>query len=245
MRVNLLLHLFIFCFLVSACDTSNTNSSNQRNSHESKVEAKPKQHVIEYPEIRIYHKFGFMDYPLFLEEVDFNDSSQMTSSGQFMTEERIHQVISDFYFNDLGLDSAESFVKLKDLYLGTIRYHNRINEMYMVFLQTPQGILTSRLLFENVHRSENKAILEFNINTMYDFQDGKFTRSNLMDHFNIKEPIVVFTSRWKRGPATAVKLSRLWHNGTANALETTILGIDSTDVDTLSFDRKWFDTVND
>lgn len=239
MRFSTLFIFSIIVLLLSACG-SDRDVDGAAENDETPVSI---PHKIDYPEIKLYQKFGFMSNPLYLEEVSFGDNSQYFDFNDADMKLRVKEVLTNFYFDELKGDKEETSFKLKDLYVGTIRYHNRINEMYLIILRFPDGKLTCKLIFENVDPSTNASVLDFPIDDMYEYQDGNFVRSELLNKLDIQEPIVVFVTRKKLGAATAVKLTRLGRNGTANALETTVLAIESTHVDTLSHERKSLETV--
>lgn len=85
--------------------------------------------------------------------------------------------------------------------------------------------------------------MDFNIDALYDYKNGELIPSNLKKQFNITEPEIVFSTltNWNTGAATSFKFTRLYHNGTANALETAIIECFENKLDTLYFNRKWLE----
>lgn len=181
---------------------------------------------ITYPDIKVIQS----DFPLNIKDVDFSDSSAFCEiSDQKIAE--IKKCIEKFYFEDCSGDSLETYFKLKDVYIGTIELIDSKFTIYTIILRRPEGILTSKILFFNTENNRfEKVHYEFNIHAMYDYTSKGLEASNLKTMFleNIPEIKIVESDKMNK-----FQFTRLYHNGTANAVETTLIEVNEDRIDTL------------
>ncbi len=205
---------------------------------ETKKEVSVISETIQYPEITLQKA----EFPFTLDKIDLNDSSKTIATSK-KEKKIIKNVLSDFYFNTCMGDSSETYFKLKDNYIKTFLLKNEPYTIYYVLLeQQPTGRIIGKMFFyNNTSKTFNDEILDYYIYAMYNFNEngnGKITPSNLKELFKITAPDIKTVDFDKDGK-NELKFNRLYHNGTANAIETTILKIDNQKLDTLSFEQKW------
>ncbi len=180
-------------------------------------------------------------YPLSLKDINLHDSSQPVVLNDGITSQ-IEQTIIDYYFNECAGDEHESNFKLKETYIATIRLPDRQETIFMVLLNhIPSGQVTSKVLFyNNVSKTFEGKTLDFNINALYNFENGKLTPSNLKTVLNITAPEIELVDTNKDGQ-NEFKFTRLYHNGTSNVIEMMIINIAETHLDTIAFTRQLVD----
>ena len=182
------------------------------------------------------------NFPLTLSNINLQDTPNITHSNDEI-ENKIYQTVYSYYFNDCSGDSAETYFKLKDVYIGTIRLHDSLQTIYLVVLNHfPGGQVNSRILFYN--NSSKQFIdkpLDFNIHALYDYNNGQLTPTNLKEQFQINSPEIQLID-YDKDNKNDFKLIRLYHNGAANAIETAILRVKNMKIDTLNFNQKTIGT---
>lgn len=92
-----------------------------------------KAHMFSLPDISVYRKFGFMGYPLRISKINWKNSTRISKPNNFL-DSIVQQVVLDFYFNECNGDSSETHFKVKDVYINTIHYWNRIKGIYLILL---------------------------------------------------------------------------------------------------------------
>ncbi|MBK9980927.1 MAG: hypothetical protein IPP15_00645 [Saprospiraceae bacterium] len=174
-------------------------------------------------------------YPLSLKEINLHDSSHLVALNEGITSQ-IQQTIIDYYVNECAGDDSESNFKLKDTYIATIRLFDSQETIFMVLLNhIPSGQLTSKVLFyDNITKAFEGKTLDFNIHALYNLENGELKPSNLKTVLNITAPEIDLVDLDKTGHH-AYKFTRLYHNGTSNILETTIVSISDMKIDTLEY----------
>ncbi len=142
-------------------------------------------------------------------------------------------MVEDFYFNQCAGDSSETFCRLADALLYTMKLRGRASEYYLKVVQhVPQGFVTGRLI--NWDPREERIIAgpaDVRFSGMYNVRNGGLQPSNLKKQFKITGPELMIMDTLGR---EAVIVRRLWHNGTFNSIERSVLCLDSGRVDTLS-----------
>jgi hypothetical protein len=189
----------------------------------------------------MHYRFGYMgDYfQVKISKMDWLDSSRIHAPN-INEEKKIKEVISDFYFNECQGDSLESDFKLRDTYLTTIYYYNRPFGVYMVLLKHPLMSGLQSRIFLRFGDSLLKDVVDFNLHGLYNVNKGHIESTNLHQEFSFIQPEVQITVPKPGAAATAVRLQRLYHNGTANAKEVLIIGTDyHLKLDTVYFQRDY------
>jgi len=173
--------------------------------------------------------------PLYLGELKLDDkhnSIQLNDGIVFKIEEVIKDYAKDFEF----YDSSQTF---KDTYINTIRLHDSLLTIFVVLLKHyPTGDLNSRVLFyDNQKKEFIDNVFDFNLWVLYDFENGELKPAGLKTLFKINSPEIEVVD-FNKDKNHDYKFVRLFHNGTFNAIHTTILTIKNNRIDTLFFDEK-------
>lgn len=178
-------------------------------------------------------------FPFQLANVNFNDSSYCVIADEHI-QRKIEQTITDYYFDDCEGDSTETYFKIKDTYMGTVQLQNKLQTLFVVVLRhIPSGKVNSKILFYN---SKNKkfadSVIDFNIHAMYTIDEqSKLHPSGLKKLLNLKTEIAVVDFD-KDGQAD-YQLTELYHNGSANGIETSIFTLKDNHLKKHSFNLKW------
>ena len=173
--------------------------------------------------------------PLRLNELnlkDKNNSVQLNDRVNSKIEKTVKDYAKDFEF----YDSTQTY---KDIYINTIRLYDSLYTIYLVLLKHyPTDEVNSRALFyDNQKKEFVDNVFDFNLWVLYDFEHGKLIPTKLKTDFEITTPEIEVVDFNKDG-VNDFKFVRLWHNGTFNAIHTTILTVKNNKVDTLYFDEK-------
>ncbi len=182
-----------------------------------------------------------LDLPIKLDEINFQDENlvEQISYGKMAG---IEKVIRNYYFEDCHGDEKETDFSMDNIYFKTIKFQHQEKILFWVILiHYPTGKVNSKLLFFNQRKFDFvDHSIDFNLHAMYDFEKNNLTPSNLKTQFKIKIPEIELIDFDKNGEMD-YKLTRLYHNGTSNAIEETILNFDleKNKIDSLYFNRKW------
>ena len=174
-------------------------------------------------------------FPLRLDEINLEDNDNAVNLDNgiiFKIEETIKEYAKDIEF----YDSLQTY---RDTYINTIQLHDSLQTIYLILLKHyPTGKINSKVLFYNNQKEEfvDKKF-DFNLHALYDYDNGTLTPTNLKTDFEIISPEIELMDFNKDG-VSDYKFVRLWHNGTSNTLQTTILTIKNNELDTLSFKEK-------
>lgn len=153
----------------------------------------------------------------------------------------IKQTVIEYYKKECIYD--DSLTSIQDNYIKTIRLKNDTRQIFLILLKHfPTGNVVSKVLFyDNQRKVFIGKPIDYNLHALYYYNNGKLESSNLKTIFEVSFPeieIVDFNSSGKEG----YKFTRLWHNGTANAIETIVINIYDNAIDTLDFDQKWLES---
>ena len=106
-------------------------------------------------------------------------------------------------------------------------------------MKHPTGYVNSKVLFyDNLKKEFASEAFDFNLFALCRFENGKFIPSNLKTAFKINAPEIELVDANHDG-INDFKFTRLYHNGTANSIQKTILTVKNAQIDTLDFDEKW------
>ncbi len=183
-------------------------------------------HELWRPAIRIIEA----TFPLYLDSVLVTESGTSPSPK---LNQALQGVVEDLYFNQCAGASNETFYRLADALLLTMRMPTRTGDYYMMLVQhVPQGFVTGRLI--SWDQREERIIAgpaDVKFSGMYNVRNGELQRSNLKKQFKITGPELEIMDTLGR---EAIIVRRLWHNGTFNSMERTALSFDQGRLDTLS-----------
>ena len=175
-------------------------------------------------------------FPLKISEINFLNSSNELDSGCFSKiQETVRNYISEF---DLALEDSI----YKEVYFNTIRLRDSLHTLFFVLLKHyPSGELNCKVLFyTNKSKTFAKNTFDFNLWAMYNIDNKSLQPSELKQSLKITQPEVELVDYNKDG-INDFKFIRLIHNGTYNALQTTILSIQDNRLDTLYFIEQTFE----
>lgn len=223
--MRILLILFLLSIFVS-CDRAQVGNANDQEA----IAPKP---LLQIPISAID-----ADFPLYLNEIVLEDNEETIQLNDGINS-KIQQTIHEYYFRECSGDSLQTHFSLKDSYIQTIRLHDSLHTVFWVLLKHPTGYVNSKVLFyDNLKKEFAPEAFDFNIFALYHFENGKFIPSNLKTAFKINTPEIELVDSNKDG-INDFKFTRLYHNGTANSIQTTILTVKKAQIDTLDFDEKW------
>jgi hypothetical protein len=183
------------------------------------------------------------EFPLKLDEIDF-DSKDKTILLNELISTKIEETINEYEEFISKIESTtlepesdfdlENKAQQKDTYINTIRLQDSMHTIFLVLLKHyPTNLVNSKALFYNEKEKEFvESSFDFNIHALYDFDNGRIIASNLKTELKINEAEIEVVDFDKNGVAD-YKFVRLWHNGTYNALHTTILTVNKNTLDTL------------
>lgn len=137
------------------------------------------------------------------------------------------------------IEFSDSSKRYLNTYINTIQIHDSLQTIFLVLLKHyPTDEINSRILFyDNQKKEFADKDFEFKLYALYDFNNGKLTPSNLKTNFKITTPEIQVLDYNKDG-LNDYKFTRLFHNGTFNSIQTTILTIKNSKIDTLFFNEK-------
>ena len=186
-------------------------------------------------------EFSVIDtkFPLNLSELNLQTEEDLIQLNDGIVA-KIEMTIYSYYINECSGDSSETNFKLKDSFIGAFRLQEKSWTIFVVlFKHLPGGQVNSKLLFyNNFSKYFIEEPLDFNIHALYDFESGKLKPSNLKNQFKISSPEIEIVNSEKE-EESKFRLTRLYHNGTANAIETLVIKVADNKIDTLDFNRKW------
>lgn len=166
--------------------------------------------------------------PLKLDKIDFNENIVHLNDGIVST---IKKTAKKYAYELTFYDSSQTY---RDVYLNTIQLHDSLQTIYIVLLKHyPTNAVNSKVLFyDNQKKKFADKVVDFNLHALYDFDHEKLTPSNLKTDFKITSPEIEIVDFNKDG-INDFKFTKLLHNGTFNALHTTVLTINNLRLETL------------
>uniref|UniRef100_UPI00404847FA hypothetical protein n=1 Tax=Roseivirga sp. TaxID=1964215 RepID=UPI00404847FA len=175
------------------------------------------------------------NFPLNLSEINFSDESRHIQFNDAITS-MIEHTIESYNNNECINDSLHT---VKDVYINTVVLRDSLNTLFLVLLRHhPTGYVNSRLLFyDNLKKEFTKESINLNLHAMYSIEGLELRNSNLKEHFQLELLPEIDRIDFDNDGRSDYRLSRLYHNGTSNAVLTAILKINELQVDTLSFEN--------
>jgi len=224
--MRILIGILLFMTLI-ACSNKRADKANVNLADNRKSIAIPDLSVID------------SKFPLILSAVNFKDSNNIIHLNDGINS-KLEQTKKDYYFKDCSGDSAQTYFSIKDTYINTIRLRDSLQTVFVIiFRHMPDGLINSKILLcNNISKQFNSKTLDFNIHALYDFDSGRLKPTNLKEQFKIIAPEIELMKNKESG-MNSFKFTRLYHNGTANAIETTSIKVTENRIDTIDFKRKW------
>lgn len=173
--------------------------------------------------------------PLRLDKLNLEDKNNSIQLNDGIVS-KIEEVIKDYARDFEFYDSTQTY---KDTYLNTIRLHDSLQTIFLVLLKSyPTDAVNSRVLFyDNQKKEFADNVFDFNLWALYNFDNGELIPTKLKANFKITSPEIELSDFNKDG-INDFKFVRLWHNGTFNAIHTTILSVKNNKLDTLLFNER-------
>ncbi len=199
-------------------------------------------------------------YPLRLSEINVMDTSSEIQLGNEI-KDRIEQTVKEYYQNDCDSDSQYSYrdtyintIKLDDslytVFLVLLKHYptKAINSKVLFYDNFKKKFIHYEYDF-NLHALYEIAMHKQNANTdedsmaysmwqlknklsTHEFENGKLKPTDLKTDYRINIPEIELVDFDTNG-ITDYKFTRLLHNGTYNAIQTTIFSLSNNRVDTL------------
>ena len=171
-------------------------------------------------------------FPLRLNEINLQDESNIIHLNDGINS-KIEETIKEYASEIDFYDTTQTY---KDIYINTIRLHDSLQTIFLVLLEHfPTGYVNSIVLFyDNVEKEFADTTFDFNLWALYHYEEKNFKPTYLKTYFKINTPEIELVDYDKDG-INDYKFTRLWHNGTFNAIHTTILTIRNKQIETLYF----------
>lgn len=173
-------------------------------------------------------------FPLRLTEIEFeNKNNTIQLNDEIISQ--IKKTIEEYANEDKIYDNTQIY---NDIYVNTIRLYDSLQTVFFVLLKTyPFTNVHSKVLFyDNRKKIFADETFNFKLWALYNFENGMLVPSELKEYFKITSPEIELVDYDKDG-TNDFKFVRLWHNGTFNAIHTTILSVKNNKLDTLYFDE--------
>jgi hypothetical protein len=175
-------------------------------------------------------------FPLKLSSINLQDTTNYTEPAAYI-KEKIEKIIYDNYLDFTRSDSSQTNFTVKETYLKTIKLEDSAYTIYIVLCKRRIYVNSEILFYDNKTNLFVDKPIYFNLFALYDEENGRLQPSNLKTFFKITSPEIELIKDNKG--IKEYKLNGLYHNGTANAIETTILKVDNNKIDTVKFKQKW------
>ncbi len=219
----LLYRFLLFSLVVFLVSCDNNVSSNSNNKYKLIL---PKITVIS----------GTL--PLYLNKCDFTQNKKVSKE----ITDKIENVILDFYFNYCNGDSTETYFSIRDVYFNTIEFSSKDLTFYLVILnRTGGGGIQSRLIcYDHSIKMFYRDILNYNLASLYNFdhENQSLIKSNLNQLFDLQAPEIEKIASLDN--SDIFRFNELCHNGTSNALESTVIKFNKSSViDTIDSEQIW------
>lgn len=182
-------------------------------------------------------------FPLNLGTFDLDNQDNIVQLNDGIVSGIMHTV-ENYYTHDCLGDSLHTYM---DTYIRTIRLHDSLTTTFVILLKHyPSEEVTSKVLFyDNGKKEFIGEPLDFKIYALYEFKDGQLKPTSFKTNFNIDGPEIQLVDFDNDG-IHDLKFTRLFHNGTFNAVHESILTVKNSRLDTLHFEeRSPLGNVND
>ncbi|WP_147322674.1 hypothetical protein [Emticicia sp. C21] len=167
-------------------------------------------------------------FPLKLTEIDWGNPNNIFREND-EKEAKIEETIKEYYREDNLPDKL-----LENYHISTIRLKAEFQTIYLILLRHyPTGYTNGKVLFyENETREFIPAVFNFNLFALYNNLDGKLKASNLKEQFKVETPEIQLVDV-NGDNIKDFQFTRLAHNGTYNAIQTTVVSVKNMKIDTL------------
>ncbi len=186
-------------------------------------------------------KFSVIDskFPLFIDKIDFESKGNLVQLNDEINS-KISKTVTNYYNTESGVDETyKKDFSLKDCYFKTIRLQDQSQTIFVIILKSfSTKELSSKILFyDNASKEFIGNPIDFKIYALYDFVNGGIKPTNLKKLFKIEIPEISIKNKDKDGK-NEFEFTRLYHNGTYNAIESSILKVTKNKIDTIQSTKK-------
>ena len=184
------------------------------------------------------------DFPLNLSEVDLSGTSKSITLSKKVSS-KIEAIIKE-YAETIVWDSRYPHSDM-DTYINTICIPDKLYTVYVVLLKhfpLTEWVVGIALFYDNQKGELVEEVFNMGIGNLYHFYDGRLNPTNLKREFNIISPEIDQID-FNMDGADDFRFTALLHNGTYNAIETIILTVGNSAIDTLYSGKKSLMVISD
>lgn len=177
------------------------------------------------------------EFPLDLEAIDF-DNTKKTAVVKEAIAAEIQKTIVDFYNSECDTECQKQF-SIDECHLRTIRLTGKNQTLFVVILQgfPVRDLICKILFYNNASKQFIGQPLDFKIYALYDLENGKLIPSHLKKLFRIENPEIERVDTNADG-TSKFRFTRLFHNGTFNAIDTQIVKVTKDSVEIIESTQK-------
>ncbi|WP_314509628.1 hypothetical protein [Xanthocytophaga agilis] len=178
-------------------------------------------------------------FPIILSKV--NLQSDISRDLPDVVKTKVTDIVVNYYF-DFGGDSSQIYFTPADVYVGTICASiDTLHDLYVLLLNAPAGPLNSKVfLYNRIRNKTSESVIDYNIHALYTRENNKLLISNLKELFRMPSPDIELLNR-EQDNIPKLKFTRLYHNGTTNAIEIASMKVNGVELDTLDFKRSFLE----
>lgn len=169
-------------------------------------------------------------FPLKITEINFDDKSKIIhlNDGIIAT---IDQTVKNYYNSECETDSLNS---VREAYINTILLKDSLQTLFLILVKHyPTGAINSKVLFyDNIEKKFVRQVFDFNLHALYEYNNGNLVPTNLKTELDITSPEIDLID-FNHDGVNEYRFKRLVHNGTFNSIQTTILTVKNSSIDTI------------
>jgi hypothetical protein len=193
-----------------------------------------KSHNLEIPPIEVIAA----TLPIKLYEIDSRDKKVVPKISDEEMSAIQHEIRR--YYLEVCDGGEESYFSMKSVYLRTIQISSSSNYIlyWIIFRHVSGNVNSSVLFYDRLKKEFSKYIYDFNIHGLYNEKNRSLSPTNLKELFKITFPEIEIVD-FDEDEFTDFRFRRLYHNGTANAIEERIIEVNQLNADTLKLEQDW------
>lgn len=174
-------------------------------------------------------------FPLDLSTIDLDDPANVIALNDGIIS-GISNTVQNYYINECLNDSLHTYM---DTYISTIRLRDSLITTFVILLKHyPSEEVASKVLFyDNEKKEFIGEPLDFKLYAQFEFKDGQLKPTGFKTSFNINGPEIQLVD-FNNDGIHDLKFTRLFHNGTFNAIHESILTVKNSRLDTLHFEER-------
>ncbi|KOS07291.1 hypothetical protein AM493_15525 [Flavobacterium akiainvivens] len=188
--------------------------------------------------------------------INFNVKSQPATAITIDPEPLIIKATYPFTFKNANINDPQNFISVNDginakinevvrsgcnspkynpeQHIAAFQLRDSLYTLYVVTTNgCPTGELSAQVLFyNNITKTFIDNSYQYKLFANYEYANNRFKPSDLRKRYKINGPDIEKLD-YNHDGVTDYKFTRLWHNGTFNALSTTVLSVAKGQIDTL------------